>query len=70
MADGININVPGAEIEAPVSVELSGMSIVDSFKNGLKEFVSNVKSGSDEALTAVFLGAMFFTAGLYFWRRV
>tara|TARA_R100000353_G_scaffold175851_2_gene147430 strand:+ start:7688 stop:7900 length:213 start_codon:yes stop_codon:yes gene_type:complete len=70
MADGVNINVDSPEITAPVSVDLSGMSIVDSVRNGLNEFVGNIKKGSDEALTVVFLGVMFFTAGLYFWRRV
>lgn len=70
MAEGININVQSPEVQAPVSVELSGMSVVDSVRNGLNEFVNNIKSGSDEALTAVFLGAMFFAAGLFFWRRV
>jgi hypothetical protein len=70
MADGININVDSPNVTAPVSVNLSGISIVDSIRNGLNEFVDNVKKGSDEALTVVFLGVMFFTAGLYFWRRV
>ena len=70
MADDVNINVDSPEITAPVSVDLSGMSIVDSVRNGLNEFVDNIKKGSDEALTVVFLGVMFFTAGLYFWRRV
>ncbi len=70
MADGVNINVDSPEITAPVSVQLSGTSLVDSVKNGLNEFVDNIRKGSDEALTVVFLGVMFFTAGLYFWRRV
>ena len=70
MADDININVNRPEITAPVSVELSGTSIVDSIRIGLNDFVDNIKKGSDEALTVVFVGVMFFTAGLYFWRRV
>ena len=70
MADGVNINVDSPEITAPVSVELSGTSIVESITNGLNQFVDNLKKGSDEGLTVVFLGVMFFTAGLYFWRRV
>ena len=70
MADGVNINVDSPEITAPVSVELSGTSFVESITNGLNQFVDNIKKGSDEALTVVFLGVMFFTAGLYFWRRV
>ena len=70
MVDGVNINVESPEVTAPVTVELSGNSIVDSVKTGFKEFTDNVKSGSDEALTAVFLSVMFFTAGLFFWRRV
>lgn len=70
MADGININVDSPEITAPVSVNLSGVSIIDSARNGLNDFVDNMRKGSDEGLTIVFLGVMFFTAGLYFWRRV
>tara|TARA_R110002020_G_scaffold239166_1_gene451735 strand:+ start:7295 stop:7507 length:213 start_codon:yes stop_codon:yes gene_type:complete len=70
MSDGININVDSPNVTAPVSVNLSGTSIVDSVRNGLNEFVDHIKKGSDEALTVVFLGVMFFTAGLYFWRRV
>ncbi len=70
MADGININVDSPEITAPVSVQLSGTSFVESIQNGLNQFVDNLKKGSDEGLTVVFLGVMFFTAGLYFWRRV
>jgi hypothetical protein len=70
VADAININVDSPKVEAPVEVKLTGQSIVDSIKNGVQEFVDNIKKGSDEALTVVFLGAMFFTAGLYFWRRV
>tara|TARA_B100000424_G_scaffold264817_1_gene253673 strand:+ start:505 stop:714 length:210 start_codon:yes stop_codon:yes gene_type:complete len=69
MAD-VNLNVESPQIEAPVKVELSGSSIVDSVRTGMKEFTDNVKSGSDEALTAVFLSVMFITAGLFFWRRV
>ena len=70
MADGININVDSPEITAPVSVDLSGTSFIESITNGLNQFVDNLKKGSDEGLTVVFLGVMFFTAGLYFWRRV
>lgn len=70
MADDLNINLENAEISAPVQVELSGASIVDGIRNGLNDFVANVKEGSDEALTVVYLGVMFFVAGLFFWRRV
>jgi hypothetical protein len=70
MADGININVEKPDVQAPVSVELGGVSIVDSIRNGVNDFVKSVRSGSDEALTTVFLGVMFFSVGLYFWRRV
>lgn len=70
MADDVNINVSTPKVEAPVSVELSGSSIVDGIRNGLNDFIRNVKSGSDEALTVVYLGVMFFAAGLFLWRRV
>lgn len=70
MADDVNINLDSPTIEAPISVELSGTSIVEGVKNGLNEFVSNIKEGSDEALTVVYLGVMFFVAGLFLWRRV
>jgi len=70
LAEGVNINVDSPQVTAPVSVELKGNSIIESVTNGLNEFVDHIKKGSDEALTVVFLGVMFFTAGLYFWRRV
>jgi hypothetical protein len=70
MADDVNINVQAPQVEAPVSIELTGSSIVDSVKDGLNEFISNVKEGSDEALTVVYLSVMFFAAGLFLWRRV
>lgn len=70
MADDVNINLDSPEITAPISVELSGTSIVEGVKNGLNEFIQNVKEGSDEALTVVYLGVMFFAAGLFLWRRV
>tara|TARA_R100000654_G_scaffold58852_3_gene85547 strand:+ start:38 stop:298 length:261 start_codon:yes stop_codon:yes gene_type:complete len=70
VADDVNINLDSPEITAPISVELSGTSIVEGVKNGLNEFVQNVKEGSDEALTVVYLGVMFFAAGLFLWRRV
>ncbi len=70
MADDININVDAPKVDAPVSVNFTGASIVDSVRNGLNEFIDNIKKGSDEALTVVFVSVMFFTAGLYFWRRV
>ena len=70
MADDLNINVESPTVQAPVSVDLSGVSIIDSARNGLNDLVRNIKNGSDEALSAVFLGVMFFTVGLFFWRRV
>jgi len=70
VADAININVDSPKVDAPVEVKLTGQSIVDSVRNGVQEFVDNIKKGSDEALTVVFLGVMFFSAGLYLWRRV
>ncbi len=70
MADDVNINVQSPQVDAPVSIELTGSSIVDSVKDGLNEFVANVKEGSDEALTVVYLSVMFFAAGLFLWRRV
>lgn len=70
MADGVNINVDSPQVTAPVSVELKGNSIVESITQGLNDFIDNVRKGSDEALTVVFMGVMFFTAGLYFWRRI
>lgn len=70
MADDININVQSPQVQAPVEVKLTGQSIIESIKNGVNELVDNIKKGSDEALTAVFLGVMFFSAGLYLWRRV
>ena len=70
MADGVNINVDSPQVTAPVTVELKGNSLVESITQGLNDFIDNVRKGSDEALTVVFMGVMFFTAGLYFWRRI
>lgn len=70
MADDLVFNVQSPQVEAPVSIELTGSSIVDSVKDGLNEFIANVKEGSDEALTVVYLSVMFFAAGLFLWRRV
>tara|TARA_R100000353_G_scaffold175896_2_gene147666 strand:- start:1133 stop:1345 length:213 start_codon:yes stop_codon:yes gene_type:complete len=70
MADAININVDSPKVDAPVEVKFTGQSIVDSIRNGINELIDNIKKGSDEALTVVFVGTMFFTVGLYFWRRV
>ena len=36
MADGVNINVDSPEITAPVSVQLSGTSFIESIQNGLE----------------------------------
>lgn len=70
MPDDVVINLESPEIKAPVELNLSGASFVDSVRNGLNEFVDNIKKGSDEALTVVFLGVMFVAAGLFMWRRV
>jgi len=70
MADDLNINVESPTVQAPVSLELGGTSIIDSARNGMNDLIKNIRSGSDEALSAVFLGVMFFTVGLFFWRRV
>ena len=70
MAEAININVDSPNVDAPVEVNFTGSSIVDSVRNGINELIDNIKKGGDEALTVVFLGTMFFTVGLYFWRRV
>jgi hypothetical protein len=70
MADDLNINVESPTVQAPVSLELGGVSIIDSARNGMNDLIKNIRSGSDEALSAVFLGVMFFTVGLFFWRRV
>ena len=72
MADNqININVDSPNVSAPVSIDWSGGgTFVDSLRNWLDDFVNDVKNGADEALTVAFLGAMFFAAGLYLWRKV
>ena len=70
MADDLVFNVQTPEVKAPVELNLSGASFVDSVRNGLQDFTDNVRKGSDEALTVVYLGVMFFVAGLYLWRRV
>ena len=70
MADDVILNVPEAQIDAPVSINFNGMGIIQSIKHGMDDLITGVKSGSDEALTAIFVGGMFIVAGLYLWRRV
>ena len=70
MADDVVLNVDSPNVQAPVSVNFTGMGIVQSIKHGMDDLIKGVKSGSDEALTAIFLGGMFVVAGLYLWRRV
>ena len=70
MTDDVILNVPEAQIDAPVTVEISGVGIIQSIKGGLKDLHDSVKSGSDEVITAIFLSGMFVVAGLYLWRRV
>ena len=70
MADDVILNVPEAQIDAPVAINFNGMGIIQSIKHGMDDLITGVKSGSDEALTAIFVGGMFIVAGLYLWRRV
>lgn len=66
----INVNVDAPTVEAPISLELTGQSIIDSIRNSINDLVKSIRSGSDEALTVLMLGAMFVVAGVYVWRRV
>ena len=70
MADDVILNVDTPQIDAPVAVNFSGVGILQSIQNAGKDLVDSVKSGSDEALTGIFLSGMFIVAGLYLWRRV
>ena len=70
MADDVILNVPEAQIDAPVSVNFNGVGIVDSIKGGIDDLIKSVRSGSDEVLTGIFLAGMFVVAGVFLWRRV
>lgn len=68
MANDVNINVDSPDVQAPVSVNFG--SLFEGFKKGIDDLVADVRSGSDEVLTGLFLAGMFVVAGLYLWRRV
>ena len=68
LANDVNINVDSPEVQAPVSVNFG--SLFDGFRSNMDKFVSDVRSGSDEVLTGIFLAGMFVVAGLYLWRQV
>lgn len=70
MADDVIINVESPQVEAPVSVDASFGNFFEGFKRVVDGWVADVKSGSDEALTGLFLGGMFLIVGVYLWRRV
>lgn len=68
MADDVVINVDSPEVSAPVTVQFG--SLFDGIRKGLDDIVKDVRGGSDEVLTGIFLAGMFVVAGLYLWRRV
>ena len=70
MADDVVINVESPQIDAPVSVDASFENFFLGFKKMVDDIVNDVKNGSDEAITGVFLGGMFLIVAVYLWRRV
>jgi len=70
MADDVIIQVERPDVQAPVSVNFTGAGFLADIENGFRKLTDSIKSGSDEALTAIFLSGMFIVAGVYLWRRV
>ena len=70
MADDVIINVESPQVDAPVAVDASFENFFLGFKDMVDGIVNDVKSGSDEAITGVFLGGMFLIVAVYLWRRV
>lgn len=66
--DTININVESPDVDAPVAVNFGGL--FTGLKETIDGIVTDVRSGSDEAMTGLFLAAMFVVAGIFVWRRV
>ena len=66
--DTININVDSPQVDAPVAVNFGGL--FEGLKATIDDIVNDVRGGSDEAMTGLFLAAMFVVAGVYVWRRV
>ncbi len=66
--DTININVDSPQVEAPVAVNFGGF--LEGLKTTIDDIVNDVRGGSDEAMTGLFLAAMFVVAGIFVWRRV
>lgn len=66
--DTININVESPEVQAPVAVNFGGL--FEGLKATIDDIVNDVRDGSDEAMTGLFLAAMFIVAGVFVWRRV
>ena len=69
MADDVIIQV-SEPVQAPVSINFSGVGIIEGIRSASDRLVKSIRSGSDEALTAIFLAGMFIVAGVYLWRRV
>lgn len=66
----INVDVQSPKVDAPIAIEFQGVGIVQSIKSGIDGLVEDIRSGSDEALTVVFVGVIFVVAGVYLWRRI
>jgi len=70
MADDVVINVESPTVSAPVTIDASFENFFAGFRRVFDDMVNDVKSGSDEAITGLFLGGMFLIVGVYLWRRV
>lgn len=71
MAEGQTIiNVDSPQVDAPVDVSFNFKGLYTDIKDSIDNVVDDIKSGSDEAIAALFLAGMFIFAGVFLWRRV
>lgn len=72
MADSIAevINVDSPQVDAPMTLELNLGGIFTDLKTAIDGIVDDVRSGSSDAITGVFLAGMFVFAGVFLWRNL
>ena len=64
----INFIVESPQVDAPISLNFGGL--FTDLKKSIDDIVNDIKSGSDEAITGLFLAGMFVFAGIFLWRKV
>lgn len=69
-SDELVVNIDSPQIDAPVLVDVNVAGLVSDITSSINKLVDDIKSGSDEAITAIFLAGMFIFAGVILWRQV